>query len=95
MEQTFGIDMDSEHGLTSLSWSDCPFEPAKVAVGGHSSRAVIWTCDAASKWREELVLEKQNGVIRDVAWAPTMGRSFHLIATCNRSPIVRVRLFSF
>lgn len=52
VEQTFGIDMDSEHGLTSLSWSDCPFEAPKLVVGGYSSRAVVWTCDSGSKWRE-------------------------------------------
>lgn len=91
VEQTFGIDMDSEHGLTCLSWNDCPFEPAKLVVGGYSSKAAVWTSDNGSKWREELILEKQSGmVIRDVAWAPTMGRSYHLIATCNRSNVIKV-----
>lgn len=31
----------SEHGLTCMSWNDCPFEPAKIAVGGYSKRAVV------------------------------------------------------
>lgn len=31
----------SEHGLTCISWNDCPFEPAKLAVGGYSRRAVV------------------------------------------------------
>ncbi len=31
----------SEHGLTCISWNDCPFEPAKLAVGGYSKRAVV------------------------------------------------------
>ena len=52
VEQTFGVDMDSEHGLTCLSWSDCPFEVPKLVIGGYSSKAVIWTCDSGSKWRE-------------------------------------------
>ena len=52
VEQTFGIDMDSEHGLTCLSWNDCPFEVPKLVVGGYSSKAVVWTCDSGTKWRE-------------------------------------------
>ena len=46
----------SEHGLTSIAWSDCVFEPAKIAVGGYSRRAVVWTFDgntgSTGKWRE-------------------------------------------
>ena len=52
VEQTFGIEMDSEHGLVCLAWSDCPFEPAKLVIGGYSSRAVVWTLDANNRWRE-------------------------------------------
>ena len=33
--------ISSEHGLTCISWNDCPFEPAKLAVGGYSKRAVV------------------------------------------------------
>ncbi len=47
MEDTSGSgsaetkNISSEHGLTCISWNDCPFEPAKLAVGGHSKRAVV------------------------------------------------------
>lgn len=49
---------ESEHGLTCISWDDCPFEPPKFAVGGYSKRVSVWTADnssgAASKWRQVL-----------------------------------------
>ena len=45
----------SEHGLTCLSWSDCPFEAPRIAVGGYSKRAVIWSY-LNSKWIEVLIL---------------------------------------
>lgn len=31
----------SEHGLTCVAWNDCPFEPAKLAVGGYSTVARV------------------------------------------------------
>ncbi len=33
----------SEHGLSSLAWNDCPFEPGRLAVGGYSKRVVIYS----------------------------------------------------
>jgi hypothetical protein len=35
----------SEHGLTCISWNDCPFEPAKLAVGGYSKVARVYTLE--------------------------------------------------
>lgn len=85
----------SEHGLTCLTWNVCPFEPAKLAVGGYSSRAVVLTQDTndnggPTKWREECVLGEHTGIIHDIAWAPAMGRSYHLIATASREPSFKV-----
>lgn len=90
----------SEHGLTCLCWSDCVFERPRLAVGGFSRRAVVWifddTAGSTGKWREELELgsiveqvsstsaSASSGVIHDIAWAPAMGRSYHLIATASR-----------
>jgi hypothetical protein len=41
----------SEHGATSLSWSDCPFEAPKLVVGGYSRTAAVWTYED-SRWRK-------------------------------------------
>lgn len=35
----------SEHGLTCIAWNDCPFEPAKIAVGGYSKIARVLTLE--------------------------------------------------
>jgi len=79
----------SEQGLTCVSWNTCPFEPAKIAVGGYSSRAVVLSLEE-SKWTEECVLGEHSGVVHDIAWAPTMGRNYHQIATASREPAFRI-----
>lgn len=79
----------SEQGLTCVSWNTCPFEPAKIAVGGYSSRAVVLSLEE-SKWSEECVLGEHSGVVHDIAWAPTMGRNYHQIATASREPTFRI-----
>ena len=84
-----GSDHAAEHGVTSLSWSDCSFEPPKLVVGGYSKLATVWTCDAG-KWIQECTLDPHDGVVHDVAWAPVMGRSYHLIATASREKRFRV-----
>lgn len=80
---------NSEHGLTCLSWSDCPFEIPRLAIGGHSKRAVVWALKN-SKWIEESVLGSHGDTIHDIAWAPSMGRSYHLIATASREDTFQV-----
>lgn len=35
---------------------------------------------------------EHNGVVHDIAWAPVMGRSYHLIATASRENCFRVSL---
>lgn len=35
----------SEHGLTCIAWNDCPFEPAKLAVGGYSKIARVFSVE--------------------------------------------------
>jgi nucleoporin SEH1 len=81
----------SSHGLTCLSWNDCPFELAKLAVGGYSKHAVVWSCDRKTgRWVEEVDLGDHGGVVHDIAWAPVMGRSYHQIATACRDKTVRV-----
>jgi len=83
---------DSEHGLTCLSWNECPFEPAKIAVGGYSKRAVVLTLDNG-RWREECKLgDASSGIVHDIAWAPAMGRSYHQIATASRESSCKIHV---
>mmetsp|Transcript_24116 Transcript_24116/g.33064 ORF Transcript_24116/g.33064 Transcript_24116/m.33064 type:complete len:335 (-) Transcript_24116:88-1092(-) len=79
----------SEHGLNCLAWNDSPFEPAKIAVGGYSRRAVVLAMDK-NHLKEECVLGEHHNPIHDIAWAPSMGRSYHLIATASREPTFQI-----
>ena len=77
-------------GLTCTSWNDSPFELPRMVIGGESKQASIWKCDNGN-WKEELKLgELHDNTIRDVAWAPCMGRSYHLIATADSSNIFKI-----
>eukprot|EP00605_Chrysophyceae_sp_TOSAG23-4_P002705 GSChrysophyteH1.ASY1.ANO1.2983.1 assembled CDS len=81
--------VQSEHGLNCISWNSCPFEPAKIAVGGYSTRAVVLTL-IDNKWKEECVLGEHDSVIHDIAWAPAMGKTYHQIATATREAYFKV-----
>eukprot|EP01041_Mallomonas_annulata_P012857 gene12857-27109_t len=85
-----GRELESEHGITSLAWNECPFEPPKIVVGGFSKKAVIWACDTGGKWHQEWVLDAHSDPVNDVAWAPSMGRSYHLIASAARERSFKV-----
>ena len=88
-------------GVSSLSWCTGRFEPATLVVGFSSGRASVYRYDdGARSWLEAIRLPNHataNGVPRgvlDVAWAPNVGRSYHLIATCgkdNRLKVHRVK----
>lgn len=66
-----------------ISIADCPFELPTLVVGGYSKCAVIWA-EKGGKWVEEVRLDNDRTIF-DVAWAPGMGRSYHLIATVDRT----------
>jgi nucleoporin SEH1 len=40
--------------------------------------------------RQEFVLDAHGEAVHDVAWAPSMGRSYHLIATAGRGNYFKV-----
>ncbi|KAJ1429829.1 WD40-repeat-containing domain protein [Ochromonadaceae sp. CCMP2298] len=83
----------SEHGLTCISWNDCPFEPAKLAVGGYSKVARVYTLEG-NTLQQECVLGEHTNVVHDIAWAPAMGRSYHLIATASRESTFKIHRLS-
>ena len=84
-------------GVSSLSWCTGRFEPATLCVGFSSGRASVYRYDdGARSWVEAVRLPNHctpNGVPRgvlDVAWAPNVGRSYHLIATCGKDNRLKV-----
>ncbi len=87
-----GMSMSNEGmGVSSLSWCTGRFEPATLVVGYSSGRVSICRYDDSCRmWLEAMRLPghaTSGGVPRgvlDVAWAPNVGRSFHLIASCGK-----------
>jgi nucleoporin SEH1 len=84
-------------GASCLSWCTGRFEPATLVVGYSSGRvSVIRYDDDKRSWLEMIHLPGHatpRGVPRgvlDVSWAPNVGRSFHLIATCGKDNQLKV-----
>ncbi|KAJ3371003.1 epoxide hydrolase, soluble (sEH) [Allomyces arbusculus] len=69
------------------------FTPSAMLVvgGGRAPNARIYYQDAAkSKWFPGDCLVGHQDLVNDVSWAPSMGRSYQLIATACRDGKVRV-----
>lgn len=84
-------------GASCLSWCTGRFEPATLVVGYSSGRvSVIRYDDDKRSWLEVIRLPGHatpRGVPRgvlDVSWAPNVGRSFHLIASCGKDNQLKV-----
>lgn len=84
-------------GVSSLSWCTGRFEPATLVVGLSSGRVSIYRYnDGQRSWLEAIRLPghaTSNGIPRgvtDVAWAPNVGRSYHLIASCGKENQLKV-----
>lgn len=84
-------------GASCLSWCTGRFEPATLVVGYSSGRvSIIRYNDEKRSWLEAIRLPghaTSRGVPRgvlDVSWAPNVGRSFHLIASCGKDNHLKV-----
>lgn len=61
-----------------------------MLVVGAMNTATIWRADKNGKFRAAEMLTGHHGLVRDVAWATSMGRSHHLIATACKDGHVRI-----
>lgn len=78
----FEAEPSSRGGVACLAWTTSSFDTAMMIVGGGSGMAKIWGYSpAARRWLPMLELNGHGGRIQDVAWAPNVGRSYHLIVT--------------
>lgn len=91
------VSSNENMGVTSLSWCAGRFEPATLVVGCSSGRVSIYRyMDGQRSWVEAIRLPchaTANGIPRgvlDAAWAPNVGRSYHLIATCGKDNQLKV-----
>ncbi|BFZ53808.1 epoxide hydrolase, soluble (sEH) [Savitreella phatthalungensis] len=71
-----------------LSWCPSRFCRPTIAVGAMDA-VKLYTQDSAGKWRPGPILP-HGGLVRDVEWAPAVGRTYHLLATACKDGHVRV-----
>lgn len=57
----------------------------RIVTGGCDTYVKIWRFDSATgEWTEESKLEGHSDWVRDVAWAPSIGLSRSIIASCSQ-----------
>ena len=65
--------------------------PPPNVVCAWASIAQIYRQDEGSRqWQAIESLPGHNDVVHDVSWAPTLGRSYHLVATACKDNRVRI-----
>jgi nucleoporin SEH1 len=82
--------VDPTNLTTSLSWNTFPFDSPSLVVSS-GKNACIWRMDKERKrWRQVSDQMIHSAVINHVAWAPNMGRSFHMIATASSDGTAKI-----
>lgn len=74
----------------SVSWCPSKFSVEKFIVSALDQGYIYYKNETTNKFVQALVLPEHKGLIRSVSWAPTMGRSYHLIATACKDGYVRI-----
>lgn len=71
-------------GCNAVSW--CPTtQKRRLVSGGCDNLVKIWHYDETdSRWVEEAKLEAHSDWVRDVAWAPSLGKNRTIIASCSQ-----------
>lgn len=81
-------------GVTCLDWNQSRFEPPQLVVGTSSGVIRVWQLDERSRqWRSLLLLPCAPTSVHDVAWAPALGRSTHVVAAACKDKLIRVWRF--
>lgn len=73
----------------SLSWCPSMFFKEYIAVSAQDS-AYIYHKSELGKFQRVAEFPSCKGLIRDIAWAPSMGRQFQLIAVASLDKYIRV-----
>lgn len=74
----------------SISWCTSKFSSEKFVISALDQAYIYYKNETTNKFVLGLVLPEHKGLIRSVSWAPTMGRSYHLIATACKDGYVRI-----
>ncbi|KAJ1964403.1 epoxide hydrolase, soluble (sEH) [Dipsacomyces acuminosporus] len=81
-------------GPLCLSWCKSRFSaPHMIVVGGSKGNSVKIFQLIAMQCNEILELDSHDALVLDVDWAPSMGRSYHLIATACSDGCIRIYKF--
>lgn len=88
LQEEFLADKD---GATCLSWNMSPFDVPMIAVGSSNATAKVWAYNTSyNRWQICTELTGHLDGIHDIAWAPNMGRSYHLIATASKDETIKI-----
>ena len=86
-------------GVRCLCWNPSKFDPPQLVCGGEgdengSALVRVWQLsEATHKWSLVCELDKHIGCgVNGVAWAPNMGRSYHLIASAGQDPSQQLKV---
>jgi len=74
----------------SVSWCPSKFSSEKFIVSALEQAYIYYRNETTNKFCQGVVLPEHKGLIRSVSWAPTMGRSYDLIATACKDGFVRI-----
>ena len=83
----------SKKGATAIAWSSARFCVPMIVVGTSEGSVNIWGySDTFRRWQRlfDLVGNGHSDTVHDVAWAPDIGRSSHVIASCSKDRTLRV-----
>ncbi|XP_049848602.1 nucleoporin SEH1-B-like [Schistocerca gregaria] len=79
-------------GVMSIAWNTFILDPPTLAIGTTCDpNPRIWQYNEKTrKWQVIVTLTGHKDVIHDIAWAPNMGKSYHLIATASRDQTAKI-----
>ncbi|KAH3746005.1 Nucleoporin seh1 [Pelomyxa schiedti] len=80
---------------TCISWNSSPFERPMLIVGTTETKVKIWEHSAETRsWVSYADLDSGTDGTNDIAWAPSLGRSYYLIAVAPKRGVTKhVRLY--
>lgn len=83
----------SKVGATAIAWSTARFFPPMLVVGANDGAVTIWAySENFRQWQQvyNLSIDAHTSCVHDVAWAPDIGRTNHIIATCSKDRTLRI-----
>ena len=83
----------SKVGATAIAWSTARFTHPMLVVGANDGVVTVWGySENFRRWQRlfNLTINGHTSSVHDVAWAPDIGRTNHVIATCSKDRTLRI-----